>query len=144
MSLIFIALGIFCYIVLIKRPKKNPCYVGQIVDIGARPRSYGKYSTRHPFIVRIIINNQPIVTSTLSTVNCFWGINGILESKKKEHIGRIVHVYFDHQAPRKSIIKEYQGKNIAGIIILFAVGLMSMFVEFILLLTFMYFILQKI
>jgi len=143
MSLLFIALGIFCYIVLIKRPQKNPCYVGQIVDISARPRSHGKYSTRHPFIVRIIINNQPIVTSTLSTVNCFWGINGILESKKKEYVGRIVHVYFDHQAPRRSIIKECQGKNIAGIIILFAVGGMSMFVEFILIMAFLFSMLSR-
>ncbi|MBO5341203.1 MAG: hypothetical protein J6A73_00805 [Lachnospiraceae bacterium] len=143
MSLLLIALGIFCSIVLINRPKKNPCYVGQIVDISARPRSHGKHSTRHPLIVRVIINNQPIVTSTLSTVNCFWGINGILESKKKEYVGRIVHVYFDHQAPRRSIIKECQGKNIAGIITLFVVGLMSMFAEFILLLTLIYFISQK-
>ncbi len=143
MSLLLIALGIFCYIVRINRPKKNPCYVGEIVDISAHPRSHGKYNARHPLIVRVIINNQPIVTSTLTYINCFWGINGILESKKKEHVGRIVHVYFEHQAPWKSTVKEYQGKDIAGIIILFVVGLMSMFVEFILLLTLMYFISQK-
>lgn len=143
MGLLFIALGIFCYIARITRQEKLPCYVGQIVDISARPLSHGKYSTRHPLIVRVIINNQPIVTSTLSMINCFWGIRGILESKKREHVGRIVHVYFNHQAPWKSTVKEYQGKDIAGVVILIVVGVMTMFVEFILFLTLMYFISQK-
>ena len=69
MGLLLIALGILCYVVRINRPKKNPCYVGQIVDISARPLSSAKSSTSHPIIVRVMINNQPIITSTSTYIN---------------------------------------------------------------------------
>lgn len=143
MGLLLIALGILCYVVRINRPKKNPCYVGQIVDISARPLSSAKSSTSHPIIVRVMINNQPIITSTSTYINCFWGINGILESKKKEHVGKTVHVYFNHQTPSRSTIKEFQGKDIAAVIILIVIGVITMFIELILILAFLYLILSK-
>lgn len=143
MGLLLIALGILCYVVRINRPKKNPCYVGQIVDISARALSSAKSSTSHPVIVRVIINNQPIITSTSTYINCFWGINGILETKKKEYVGKTVHVYFNHQTPSRSTIKEFQGKYITAVIILIVIGFIIMFIELILILAFLYPMLSK-
>lgn len=143
MGLLLIALGILCYVVRINRPKKNPCYVGQIVDISARALSSAKSSTSHPVIVRVIINNQPIITSTSTYINCFWGINGILETKKKEYVGKTVHVYFNHQTPSRSTIKEFQGKDITTVIILIVIGVIIMFIELILILAFLYLMLSK-
>ena len=142
MGLLLIALGILCYVVRINRPKKNPCYVGQIVDISARALSSAKSSTSHPVIVRIIINNQPIITSTSTYINC-WRINGILETKKKEYVGKTVHVYFNHQTPSRSTIKEFQGKDITTVIILIVIGIIIMFIELILILAFLYLMLSK-
>ena len=74
LGIIMIILGIWVLKVISSRPQKYPCYVGEIVDIGMRPRSHTKHVAKCPIIVRVIINNQPIVTSTLSTVNCVGGV----------------------------------------------------------------------
>lgn len=119
--------------------KKYPIICGEIVDVSSKPFSYGKYGTRNPFIVRVFINNQPVIISTLSTVNSFWGMKSAIEFNKKAYVGKKVHVYFNHKCPGKSVIKEFQNKkNIVACIILFVVGIMSIFSELIVALTIIY------
>jgi len=138
LGILMIVLGIWVLKVISSRPQKYPCYVGEIVDIGMRPRSHTKYVAKCPIIVRVIINNQPIVTSTLSTVNCAGGFKSAIEAKKREYVGKCVHVYFDHQAPGRSVIKEYQEEHKAGGVILIVVGIISMLVEILMTVVFLW------
>lgn len=73
LGILMIVLGIWVLKSISSRPQKYPCYVGEIVDISPHPRSHTKYVAKCPIIVRVIINNRPIVTSTLSTVDCIAG-----------------------------------------------------------------------
>lgn len=124
-GLLLVALGIWGLVRNHSNKNNNPCYIGQIIDIGQKPLSYGKYGTRNPLIVRILLNNQPIITSTLSTVTCYWLSSNAIESKKREHVGKIVHIYFNHAEPWKSVVKEYEGGNVAAGIILIVVGALT-------------------
>ena len=138
MSLILIALGIWMLLYINSIKTKYPLYPGQIVDISQTSSSWGKFGSRHRLIIRVIINQQPIITSTSSFVNCFCGLNSALAAKKKTHVGRRVNVYFNHKIPQRSIVKEFENKYITVSIILFIVGAIMMFAEFMPLLALLY------